>query len=114
MPMRYALIIPAWNEADFIGKAALQRVLAEGPERLLVGLNIGADIGDEWLLPERTPVLFDGEQVGCASAIVWSPRLQRTVGIAQVQREVVEAGELVTVFGPRGMHTATITSLPFA
>ncbi len=100
-------------DQDFIGKAALQQVLADGPTRLLVGLEVGADIGDEWLLPVRTPVLLGETQVGTASAIVWSPRLERTIGIAQVDRSVVEAGESVMVSGQRGMHTASITSLPF-
>jgi aminomethyltransferase len=101
-------------EADYIGKAALQRVVAAGgPERLFVGLVIDSDISDSWPLPERTPVTQDGEQVGTMSAIVFSHRLQETIGLAQVNRSVVEAGGPVQVQGPGGSNTAAIKSLPF-
>ena len=101
-------------EPDYIGKAALQQVVANGgPERLFVGLTIDSDISDSWPLPERTPVTQDGAEVGTMSAIVFSHRLQKTIGLAQISRAVVEAGGPVEVHGPGGSNSATITSLPF-
>ena len=52
-------------------------------------------------------------QVGTMSAIVFSHRLQRTIGLAQINRSVVEAGDPVEVHGPGGSNAATITALPF-
>lgn len=101
-------------EPDYIGKAALQNVMANGgPERLFVGLTIESDIADSWPLPERTPVRQNGEVVGTMSAVVFSHRLQETIGLAQVNRTVVEAGEPVEVEGPGGRNVAAIAELPF-
>ncbi len=100
-------------DADFIGKAALQTVVAEGIGRLFVGLIVDTDAADDWPLPERTLVMLDGNQVGTLGAIVYSHRMQKTIGLAQIKREVVEAGSLVEVTGPNGASSAEIVTLPF-
>ena len=102
------------TDVDYIGKSALQKVIANGgPERLFVGLFFDADSDDSWPLSERTPVLIDREQVGTMSAIVFSHRLQRTIGLAQINRSVVEAGAGVEVLSPSGTISATVADLPF-
>lgn len=98
---------------DYIGKVALQKVAAEGPARLLVGLFIDADLADDWPLPQRTAITRHDQIVGSTSAVVWSPRLERTIGLAQIERSVVEAAVPVEVTGPDRTYKATITSLPF-
>ncbi len=102
-------------EADYIGKAALQKVVANGgPDRLFVGLFVDTDTTDAWPLPKRTPITVDGEQVGTLGAIVFSHRLERTIGLAQIKRSVVEAEATVQVQTPDGgTNSATITTLPF-
>ena len=102
-------------EADYIGKAALQQVMAEGgPKRLLVGLNVDAPNEDAWPLIERVPVWLGDEQVGTMSAIVHSHRLGRTIAMAQVRTDVVESGATVEIDGPDGTRvTATTQALPF-
>ena len=102
-------------EADYIGKAALQAVVAVGgPERLFTGLIVDSELANAWPLPERTPIMKDGEQVGTLSAIVYSHRMGKTIGLAQIKRELVEAGgQKVEVEGPNGANTATITDIPF-
>ena len=101
-------------EPDYIGKAALQKVMAEGgPKRLLVGLNVDAESTDPWPLIERVPVWHADEQVGTMSAIVHSHRLGRTIAMAQIRTDVVEAGETVEIDSPDGRVTATIQALPF-
>ncbi len=101
-------------EPDYIGKAALQQVMASGgPERLFVGLNIDSDVANAWPLPGRTPITLDGQQVGTLAAVVYSHRLERTIGLGQVKRTVVEADATVEVQGPNGTQTATIQQLPF-
>jgi aminomethyltransferase len=102
------------TEVEYIGKAALVDVVASGgPERLLVGVEIDADLSHAWPQPARTPIMIDEEQVGTLSAIVHSHRLDRTIGIAQIKRTVVEANETVEVQAPGGPTSATITKLPF-
>ncbi len=100
-------------DADYIGKAALQRVAAEGPERLLTGLVLDADTRSAWPLEERMAVRLQGEQVGTMSAVVRSPRLGRTIAIAQIRRSIVEARTPVMVDSPAGPQRAKIHDLPF-
>ena len=106
---------------DYIGKTALQAIAAEGSKRLLTGLSIETGDGEQaaWPLFERSPVTLDGVQVGTMSTVAYSPRLKTIVGIAQVNREVVEAAAdsnsdvMVSVESPDGPRTARLASLPF-
>ena len=107
-------------EPDYIGKAALQRMLAEGgPRRLLVGVYMdsgvpGAVSGVEsWPLLQRTAIWVDTDVVGSLGAVAYSPRLERTIGIAQIERRIVELGVPVRVETPIGTTSATVTDLPF-
>jgi glycine cleavage system aminomethyltransferase T len=102
------------TDVEYIGKAALVDVVASGgPERLFVGVEVGAELTEAWPLPERTPIMVGAEQVGTLSAIVHSHRLDRTIGLAQIKRTVVEANATVLVQTPSGPAAATITTLPF-
>ena len=102
------------TDVDYIGKAALQAVVATGgPKRAFVGFNIDIDLNEAWPLIERTPVTHDGEQVGVLSAVVHSHRLDRTIGLGQVNRELLESGATVEVQTPDGTAPATIQELPF-
>jgi aminomethyltransferase len=102
------------TEVDYIGKAALQKVVANGgPQRLFVGLNIEAEGIDDWPIHRRTPVTLDGKEVGTMSAIVFSHRLRRTIGLGQIDRSVVESGATVRVETPTGTAPATTSQLPF-
>lgn len=101
-------------EADYIGKAALRRVVASGgPERLLCGLIVDVDTTHAWPLPARTPVTSNGDDVGTMSAIVYSHRLGKTIGMAQIRRDLVESHATVQIVGPDGPADATVTDLPF-
>ena len=98
---------------DYIGKAALQMVISAGPERLLTGLLFEANAPSEWPLPERIPVMRAGADVGTISAVVHSHRLDRTIGLAQLERSIVESGGVVELTGPHAVHRATPHPLPF-
>ncbi len=100
-------------EPDYIGKGALQRVAAEGPARLFTGLMLHTEAPSEWPLVERQPVFCDGEQVGTMSAVVHSHRLDRTIALAQIQREIVESSTPVEIETPDGPVKADIHELPF-
>ncbi|HSF84382.1 MAG TPA: glycine cleavage T C-terminal barrel domain-containing protein [Acidimicrobiia bacterium] len=100
-------------EPEYIGKAALQRVAAEGPERLFTGLMLEGAAPSAWPLEATVPVTFGGDQVGTMSAIVHSPRLGRTIALAQIRRDLVETGATVEVMSPNGVLHAEVRSLPF-
>ncbi|KUF11802.1 glycine cleavage T C-terminal barrel domain-containing protein [Pseudoponticoccus marisrubri] len=99
-------------EADFIGKAALQRIRAEGPARKQVGLVIeGAPLTG----PNTTfwPILVNGARVGKVTSAVHSPRLDQNIALALVDIDAPGIGaevEVVTLAGPR---PARIVERPF-
>ncbi len=98
---------------DYIGKAVLQKVAKEGPARLFVGMLLDGDAPSAWPLTERIPVTSNGKQVGTMSAVVYSPRMARTIGLAQIDRLVVESGVRLEVHSPLGVQGAVTTPLPF-
>jgi aminomethyltransferase len=100
---------------DFMGKAALARLSETGVERKLVGIDIGGDpLTDEGALNDVWPVhAAGGERLGRVTAGAWSPRLERNVGFAWVPGSHMTAGTELELADPRGMRTATVTTLPF-
>ncbi len=98
---------------NYIGKTALQRVASIGPARLLVGLILDGNAPSAWPLTERVPVFVDGKVVGTMSAVIYSPRLGRTIGLAQIERQTVQAGSRLQVHAPNGMQGAVLAALPF-
>lgn len=99
---------------DYIGKAALQKIAAEGPARLFVGLVLDGNAPSAWPLVERVAVSAQGRMVGTMSAVVYSPRLKRTIGLAQIERQTVEARSRLEVHAPNGVQGAEVSALPFA
>lgn len=101
-----------FDQGDFIGKAALQRIAAEGARRRLVGLEIGGDP-----LPMSNsqfyPVLHDGREVGHVTRCVYSPRLQKNIGYANVPVECANIGSEVVFDCPLGKLPSTVCKWPW-
>ena len=97
---------------DFIGKAALQRIVQQGVMRKLAGLLIQHDAPLS-AIGHKCRVSSNGEEVGFASATTYSWRLGKNIGIALLGAEVVDGVETVTVHLPEGEFDAKLTSLPF-
>ncbi|MEM7206892.1 MAG: glycine cleavage T C-terminal barrel domain-containing protein [Pseudomonadota bacterium] len=101
------------SEADFIGKTALQKIAANGgPARLMTGLLLD---GDEPMksVEHKCPVTQNGRDVGFISTSTYSPRLERNIGIALLETDVVKGADSVVVHTPERDHRGEITSLPF-
>jgi aminomethyltransferase len=98
--------------ADFIGKAALQKIKQTGVNRKQLGLVIdGAPLQG----PNTTfwPVIKDGVTVGKVTSAIYSPRLKQNIALAMV---AVEHTALATKLGVvTGEHTlaATVVETPF-
>ncbi len=97
--------------ADYIGKAALQRIAENGPARLQVGLVL--DTAPAAATDRKWPISQDGETVGYASSIVHSPRLERSIGIGLVRTDLTEPGTRVVIDSPDGPIPASVADLPF-
>jgi aminomethyltransferase len=97
---------------DFIGKAALRRIKAEGVKRKLVGIEIAGAPLD--LNLTRWPVSRNGRKVGFVTSAVFSPRLKKNIGYAMLPVEHGGLGTALTVAVPdAGDRRATVVKKPF-
>jgi glycine cleavage system aminomethyltransferase T len=99
---------------DFIGKAALRRIAAEGVAWKLVGLEFeeGAPRGEAATFGGRV-VTMDGAPVGRTTVVVHSPRLGRMIGYARIKAEVAALGTPLSVEGKTGRQGARVARRPF-
>lgn len=98
---------------DFIGRSALQAIARDGVSRQMRGVVFGEDkapvCGKPW------PVRAGGRQVGQITSGVWSPRLERNVGLSMIDRDFWDPGQPVTVDCLDGIaRNGEISALPFA
>ena len=97
---------------DFIGRAALERIRDEGPKRRLVGIEIGGEplvASNE----EFWDVIHDGVQIGHVTRCVYSPRLERNIGWANVAVQRAAIGTGFAVRSPTGNRSATVCEAPW-
>jgi glycine cleavage system aminomethyltransferase T len=101
------------QEADYIGKAALERIRREGVARKLVGIEVpGEPLSFE--IAEFRPALQDGRRVGYVTDLIWSPRLERNIGYVWVPVELAEPGTALEIEGPHGDRVGgTTAAIPF-
>ncbi len=99
-------------EADFIGKAALTKIKAEGVKRQQVGLIIDCD-------PLSGPntrfwdISLNDELVGKVTSAVYSPRLKQNIALAMVSTDVAALGTQLEVATHAGKVNATVVERPF-
>jgi aminomethyltransferase len=98
--------------ADFIGKAALERIAAKGVRRKLVGVEIGGEPFRLWL-EDFWPVRHDGRRVGTLVSASHSFRLKQNIGYAWVPIELAEPGTELELTSPDGPVPAVTAPLPF-
>jgi aminomethyltransferase len=99
-------------EADFIGKAALRRIQAQGVTRQQIGLIIeGAPLTG----PNTTfwTIQKDGVEIGKVTSAVYSPRLDQNIALAMVLAEHAIIGAEVEVVTNSGPNRASIVDRPF-
>ncbi len=99
-------------EADFIGKAALRRIQAQGASRKQIGLIID---GPRLTGPNTTfwPINLGGETIGKVTSAVYSPRLGANIALAMVSAEHANIGAEVEVVTNSGPSRATVVERPF-
>jgi len=112
----YTWMVDLDQEADFMGKAALKRIKAEGVSQKLVGVDIeGAPLGsyiDNEML-DFFPVSAGGSEVGRVTSACYSPRLEKNIGFAMLPIEHTELGTELQVETPAsGRVGATVVSMP--
>jgi glycine cleavage system aminomethyltransferase T len=101
------------QQADYIGKAALERIRAEGVSRKLVGIEVGGE-PLPFEITEFWPAFHDGEEVGHVTDLIRSPRLEKNIGYVWVPIALSAPGTVLEVGMPDGSHAeARTASLPF-
>ena len=99
-------------EADFIGKAALRRIHAQGPSRKQIGLILDT-------APLKGPnttfwaISKDGAPIGKVTSAIYSPRLKQNIALAMVAADFAHIGSEVEVVTNSGPCRATIVERPF-
>jgi len=98
--------------ADFIGKAALQRIAHAGVGRIQVGLEIG---GEPLRAPnnEHWPIVVAGQTIGKVTSAIYSPRLEANIALAMVRIEHSAIGTRVEAGTPTGARPARVVPKPF-
>jgi aminomethyltransferase len=100
------------QQADFIGRAALERIRAEGVKRKLVGVEIAGDRIEFNMT--KWPVTVEGAQVGHITSAIYSPRLKKNIGYAMMPVEYSALGTALTVTLPEsGPRDAVVVLKPF-
>jgi aminomethyltransferase len=96
---------------DFVGKAALQKISDEGVRRRRVGLFLG---GDRICGISQPYDLYLGKDVvGLMTEAVFSPRLDRNIGIAIIDSKIADDQQELEVAIDEQRHSANISMLPF-
>lgn len=101
------------QEADYVGKAALERVRERGVTRKLVGIEAPGD-PSFFEIAEARPALAGGQRVGRVTDLVWSPRLARNIGYVWVPAELASPGNDLEIEWRNGQRTpAKTAAIPF-
>ncbi|MEM7536096.1 MAG: zinc-binding dehydrogenase [Chloroflexota bacterium] len=100
------------QDFEYIGKAALKKIKAEGISRLARGMHIEyeeeiAGNGDHWPI-----VTADGEPAGVMTTCVYSPRLETNIALSFMDMAYSEIGTEVVVQSPYGDLKATVQGFP--
>ncbi len=102
----------AWDGADFIGKAALEQIRADGVARRQVGVMMDGEPFEK-NNEHRWQVTSDGQQVGVITSAVHSPRLDRNIGFALLDVPHDTGDVPLVVRAPEGDRAIEVTDLPF-
>jgi glycine cleavage system aminomethyltransferase T len=99
-------------DAEFVSKAALKKIKAEGVSQKFVGLEIeGTPFAGSndffW------PILLGGEKVGTVSSAIYSPRLEKNIALALVGIDCAELGTALTVNKLSEMRGCKVVEIPF-
>ncbi|HEY7735663.1 MAG TPA: glycine cleavage T C-terminal barrel domain-containing protein [Candidatus Limnocylindrales bacterium] len=101
------------QDADYIGKAALEEIRRRGVSRKLVGIEVGGE-PLPFELHEKRPALHDGQAVGTLTDLIWSPRLERNIGYVWLPIDLSGPGTALEVVAPDGSRwPAQSAAIPF-
>jgi aminomethyltransferase len=102
------------QEADYIGKAALEEIRRTGVDRKLVGIEVVEGDPLSFEIADKRPALHAGQRVGTVTDLIWSPRLERNIGYVWVPIELSTPGTQLEIVSPEGgLWPARTAAIPF-
>ena len=101
------------QDIDFIGKEALKKIKESGPSRQLVGIEIEDD--PITVPPENPWPVLNGEGmiVGHVSRCIYSPRLGKNIGFANVPTAISSLGTTIKIAAPDRNLNAKVSKFPW-
>jgi aminomethyltransferase len=114
----YKWMVDLRQEADFMGRAALERIKEEGVSRKLVGVEIGGEIlgaYNDGSMIDVFPVsdVESGQVIGKVTSACYSPRLEKNIGYAMIPIEYAELGTELIVDTRAERTSAVVVPKPF-
>jgi aminomethyltransferase len=99
-------------EADFVSKAALTRIQAEGVSQRQVGIEFDGPplVGSN---DEFWPIRRDGEEVGYVTSAIHSPRLGKNIALALVAADNADIGTQAVIDMAGEARNCQIVPKPF-
>lgn len=94
---------------EFVGSAVLQKQVAKGVKRRLVGLRLV----DRAIPREGYAILADGTPVGTITSGTLSPSIDRGIGLGYVPTELAAPGTVLQVDVRGRVRDADVVPLPF-
>lgn len=102
-------VVKFGKTGDFVGRAALERVAADGPRRRLVGLVVEG----RGIARHGYPVHVDGRRTGVVTSGTQSPTLGVPIAMAYVAPSDAEPGTMVDIEIRDARVPARVVALPF-
>jgi aminomethyltransferase len=96
-------------KGDFLGKAAIERVRAEGPRRKLVGL----EMADRSVARHGYPVLHGGRRAGEVTSGTFGPSVEKSIAMAYVETPLAAIGTDIDVEIRGQARPARVVKTPF-
>jgi aminomethyltransferase len=103
------------QDADYIGKAALEEIRRRGVARRLVGIEMDGD-ALPFEIADKRPAHRPGtdDRVGTVTDLIWSPRLERNIGYVWVPTQLAGPGTELDIEAPDGARwPARTAAIPF-
>jgi len=96
-------------KGDFLGKAAIERVRADGPRRRLVGI----EMADRSIARHGYAVLVNGRRVGEVTSGSYGPSVDKSIAMAYLETELAAVGTAVDVEIRSHARAARVVKTPF-
>ena len=96
-------------KGEFIGRAAIERVRADGPRRRLVGI----EMADRAVARHGYPVVKDGRAIGVVTSGSYGPSVDRSIALAYVESAHAATGTELGVEIRGQVRPARVVRTPF-